>query len=86
VAVGPLLLYTAVQCSIRYTTLDEQRGPQKVTEVGADSMPGDAWGITTFDELNEISSTAKTLAILLRLPRRLSTRLQHTLYCQLDPE
>jgi hypothetical protein len=85
VAVGPLLLYTAVQCSIRYTTLDEQRGPQKVTEVGAGSMPGNTWGITTCDESNE-TSTAKTLAVLLRLPRRLSTRLQHTLYHQLDPE
>jgi hypothetical protein len=86
VAVGPLLLCTAVQCAIRCTTLDEQRGPQKITEVGADSMPDDTWGITTFDELNETSSTAKTLAGLLRLPRWLSTRLQHTLYHQLDPE
>jgi len=50
VAVGPLLLYTAVQCSLRYTTLEEQRGPQKITEVSADSiMPEDTWGSTTFD-------------------------------------
>jgi hypothetical protein len=80
VAVGALLLYTPVQCAIRYTTLDEQRGPQKVTQRGVDSMPGDTWKITTFGELNETSSTAKTLAVLLRLPRWLSTRLQHTLH------
>jgi hypothetical protein len=53
---------------------------------GTDSMLGDTLGITTFGEVNETSSTAKTLAVLLRLPRWLSTRLQHTLYHQLDPQ
>jgi hypothetical protein len=52
--------------------------------MGAESMSGDTWGITTFDILDETSSTANTLAILLRLSRRLSTRLQHALYRQLD--
>jgi hypothetical protein len=56
------------------------------TQEGTDSMPGDTWKITTFDELNETFSTATTLALLLRLPRWLSTRLQHTLYHQLDLE
>jgi hypothetical protein len=54
-------------------------------KVGADSMPGDTWKITTFGELNETSSTAKTLAALLSLPRWLSTRLQHTLHISSSP-